>query len=108
MTNHPALPYTVGMDKDGNRSCRNDNKPPSFQIQIQGEIEQTRIEWFKKLGFEVQSSGSVANSTTILIGPINDQSHLRGFLNKLWDLNFEVIQVRRLETMRKKGDQTNE
>jgi hypothetical protein len=108
MTNHILLPYTDGMDKDGNRSCRNDNEPPSFQIQIQGEIEQTRIEWFEKLGFEVLSSGSAANSTTILIGPINDQSHLRGFLNKLWDLNFEVIQVRKLETMSKKGDQTNE
>lgn len=67
-----------------------------YQIQILGEINQVRMDWFSKMGFDSSVNDSGDPITTIS-GVIVDQSHLRGTLNKIWDLNFEVILVERAD-----------
>jgi hypothetical protein len=67
-----------------------------YQITLQVEADEVRTGWFKKMGFDISLTRSDGELITILTGQIIDQSHLRGLLNTLWDLNFEVIQVKRL------------
>lgn len=38
-----------------------------------------------------------ANGETLLIGEFPDQPALRGFLDQLWNLNFTVLSVDRVE-----------
>ena len=65
-----------------------------YQIQFLGDIEHQRVDWFSQLGFEIYPEKSDTSVIT-LEGNVLDQSHLRGFLNKLWDLNLEIILVKR-------------
>ena len=37
------------------------------------------------------------NGETLLVGPFADQPALRGFLDQLWNLNFTVLSVERIE-----------
>jgi hypothetical protein len=106
MTFHPYASYTNGMksEKNNDRSMMKESK--SYQIALMGEVDQSRIDWFLKMGFDVSLSSTTQGSITVLTGQVHDQSYLRGFLNQLWDLNFEVILVTRLETFI--GEHTNE
>ena len=65
-----------------------------YLIRVLGELDQARNAWFAEIGFE-----SVADQegTTTLKGMIKDQAHLRGILNRIWDMNFTVALVKRLE-----------
>jgi hypothetical protein len=67
-----------------------------YQIQIRGQISPERAAYFAGQGLESRLI-SAGEPATLLNGEILDQAHLRGLLNKIWDLNFEVIQVRRLD-----------
>jgi len=67
-----------------------------YQIQIRGQINPERAAYFAGQGLESRLI-SAGEPATLLTGEILDQAHLRGLLNKIWDLNFEVIQVRRLD-----------
>jgi len=93
MTNHPDASYTDGMNSDDSKQHQTISEPLRYQISLRGEIDQTRIDWFAKLGLGATQADTAEGLITILTGQIIDQSHLRGILNKLWDLNFEVIQV---------------
>lgn len=108
MTNHPLSPYTGGMEKKEKADRKKIGETSFFQIRIRGEVDQTRMDWFEKMGFKVLVSGSADGSTTILTGLVVDQAHLRGFLIKLWDLNFEVTEVRKLDALNTLGDRANE
>lgn len=93
MTNHPDVSYTFGMNSDETKQRKTNGAPIRCQIILRGEIDQTRIDWFAKLGLAASAAHTAEGLITMLNGQIIDQSHLRGILNKLWDLNFEVIQV---------------
>jgi hypothetical protein len=93
MTNHPDASYTDGMNSDETKQPKTLGEPIHYQISLRGEIDQTRIDWFAKLGLDASPAHAAEGLVTILTGKIIDQSHLRGILNKLWDLNFEVIRV---------------
>ena len=79
-----------------------------YQIILLGEIDRSRIDWFQKLGFTVSESTAADGPTTVLTGQVIDQSHLRGLLNKIWDLNFKVVQVNKLGPGKKLGEQDHE
>lgn len=66
-----------------------------YHIQIRGHISPERTDYFawQCLASSFISAGETA---TLLTGEILDQAHLRGLLNKIWDLNYEVILVRRI------------
>lgn len=106
MTFHPYASYTNGMNSEKNVDGRIMREIRLYQIALTGEVDQSRIDWFLKMGFDVSLSSIAQGSITVLTGQVHDQSYLRGFLNQLWDLNFEVIHVTRLETFI--GEHTNE
>ncbi|MBI9045607.1 MAG: hypothetical protein JEZ06_14050 [Anaerolineaceae bacterium] len=66
------------------------------QIMIKGNIDPGWSEWLAD--FKVKSSTNEEGETISLFsGKIEDQSALRGILNKLWDLNIEIISFQQLE-----------
>ena len=107
MTYHPRYDYTGVMKTDGVMDRKEFDEQYLYQVQILGEIDQTRIDWFAKMGFE-SSPNHAGDPVTTITGTIIDQSHLRGMLNEIWDLNFEVILVRRLGKISRMGGTTNE
>ncbi|MBN2550881.1 MAG: hypothetical protein JXB15_17085 [Anaerolineales bacterium] len=68
-----------------------------YEIKVQGELDQSWETFFKGLAVRPGHPEGQAAPTTILVGPMTDQSALRGLLCKLWDLNLTLISVRRLE-----------
>jgi hypothetical protein len=67
-----------------------------YEIQVQGELDRGWEEWFDGFSVSVQHASKQSRTTTFL-GPVADQSALRGILGKLWDLNLTLISVRRIE-----------
>ena len=69
---------------------------PIYEIQVQGELDQGWETWFDGLAVTLTYTSDQPPITTLL-GPVADQSALRGMLCKLWDLNLTLISVRRIE-----------
>lgn len=68
-----------------------------YEIKVQGQLDRSWEVYFKGLAVTPGPLGEQAPPTTTLVGPVIDQSALRGLLCKLWDLNLTLISVRRLE-----------
>jgi hypothetical protein len=90
MTTHPARVYiypTSGV------YCMVKNKDHQhvslYQITIQGNLGSNWSQWFDSLAVTSQANSDI----TILTGEIPDQPKLRGILNRLWDLNLNIISV---------------
>lgn len=67
---------------------------PYYQIIVQGRLDSDWSVWLN--GIEVRTEISENGvCTTTLSGVIKDQAALRGILNKLWDLNLELVAVSR-------------
>ena len=65
-----------------------------YEIRVQGELDTAWSDWFEGMRVRVETYGPNPTVTT-LSGPVEDQSALRGILNKLWDLNLTLVAVRR-------------
>lgn len=63
------------------------NEPTIYQIRLQGILDPKWTSWFEGLTI-VEVEGE-----TLLTGPFIDQAALRGVLNKLWDLNLNLISL---------------
>ena len=63
------------------------NEPATYQIRIQGVLDPKWTCWFEGLTIEE------VEGETLLTGPFKDQAALRGVLNKLWDLNLNLISL---------------
>ena len=83
------------MQTPDNRGSREPDPQIFYQIQIRGHISPERADYFSRQGLD-SSLISAGEPVTLLTGGVLDQAHLRGLLNKIWDLNFEVILVRRI------------
>ena len=62
-----------------------------YQIKIQGRLDESWSGWFSGMAITWD------DDTTVLTGVVADQSALRGILTRLWDLNFCLISVNRVE-----------
>jgi len=63
---------------------------PIYHIRVQGKLD---VEWsgcFNGMDIEIADCDP---TQTIISGPVRDQAALRGLMNKLWDLNLELISV---------------
>ena len=69
--------------------------PTTYQIKVEGKLDQSWSNWFSGLTITVEGKGQGPASTTIT-GAV-DQSTLRGILTKMWDLNLTLISVIRLD-----------
>jgi len=63
------------------------NDPTTYQIRVQGVLNPEWTNWFENLTIEE------VEGDTLLTGPFIDQAALRGVLNKLWDLNLNLISI---------------
>jgi hypothetical protein len=73
-----------------------------YEILIQGQLDDRWTEWFDGIEITIQHSGDRPTLTTLNC-PAVDQAKLRGILNKIWDMNLNLISVRRIPTQRRKG-----
>jgi hypothetical protein len=64
-----------------------------YQIRIEGQFGQQWTDWFDGLSITVGEDG-----TTLLTGPVIDQSALHGLLKKVRDLGAPLVSVNRMET----------
>ena len=63
-----------------------------YQIRIKENLEAGVTDWFGALTLTPLENGG-----TLLTGSFRDQPALRGFLDQLWNLNFTVLSVDRIE-----------
>jgi hypothetical protein len=68
------------------------DSPSTYRIMIKENLEATVTDWFGGLTFTPLENGG-----TLLTGSFPDQPALRGFLDQLWNLNFTVLSVDRIE-----------
>jgi len=66
---------------------------PFYKIRLSGNLDQNWSGWFNGLTVTFNDNSQIST----LSGKIPDQAILRGVLNKLWDLNLEIISLNRLE-----------
>ena len=64
-----------------------------YQIRIEGQFGQQWTDWFDGLSITPSEDG-----TTLLTGPVIDQSALHGLLKKVRDLGTPLVSVNRMET----------
>ena len=67
----------------------------TYRIKIQGRIGSSFTDCFGKISVIPQE-----NNETLLIGQFADQAALRGVLDQLWNLNFTVLYLERIENER--------
>ncbi len=64
----------------------------TYRIRIKGVLDHTVADWFGDMIITSQ-----ANGQTLLVAQFADQPALRGFLDQLWNLNFTVLSLERIE-----------
>jgi hypothetical protein len=75
-------------DMNGNKR----NHASTYQIKVQGILKNPLADWLGDIQVIPQERG-----TTLLVGQFADQPALRGLLDQLWNLNFTVLYVERIE-----------
>lgn len=63
-----------------------------YQIKVKGQLDSSRSEWFEGWTITPDDSGS-----TVLTGPVVDQSALHGVLLKIRNLNLPIVSVKCIE-----------
>ena len=74
-------------------SDRQNEKAVIYQVRIEGQLGQQWTEWFEGLSITQERDG-----TTLLTGPVVDQSALHGLLKKVRDLGIPLVSINRIET----------
>lgn len=67
-------------------------KGTTYRIRVKGKLAYSARDWFGNLTIIPQENGD-----TLLVGVFVDQSALRGFLDQLWNLNFTILSIERVE-----------
>jgi hypothetical protein len=83
------------MVQDRIRSSSSQGEASPYEIQIHGELDERWSDWFDGIKITIEHTGDRLPLTT-LICPAMDQAKLRGMLNKIWDLNLNIISVRQV------------
>jgi hypothetical protein len=74
-------------------SNEQNEKAVTYQIRIEGQLGEQWTDWFEGLTITQEEDG-----TTVLTGPVLDQSALHGLLKKVRDLGAPLVSVNRMET----------
>lgn len=64
----------------------------TYQIRIKETLDRSRVNWFGDISVMQQENGE-----TLLTGQFADQPALRGLIDQLWNLNFTVLYLERIE-----------
>lgn len=65
---------------------------PQFEIRLQGQLDDRWSEWFEPMSISRRADG-----TTVLSGPLADQSALQGLLRRVADLGLALVSVNTVE-----------
>ncbi len=68
------------------------HKPGQYEIRLKGHLDARWADWFDGLSLVHETDG-----TTVIQGPVIDQSALHGLLRKVRDLDLPLISVTRIE-----------
>ena len=71
-------------------------KPATYEIKVEGVLQENWIEKFQGLKINIERSLS-GKSISVLTGKINDQSALSGLLTMLYDYNMTILSVNMLK-----------
>lgn len=66
--------------------------PAQYEILIEGLLDQNWCDWFEGLALEQTQDGN-----TRITGTLPDQPALRAVIERIFDLNFPVIFIRRIQ-----------
>jgi hypothetical protein len=80
-------------DKKDSSSGSSERWP--YEIQIQGQLDDRWADWFNGIQITIEHPNDRLPFTR-LNSPAIDQAKLRGILKKIWDLNLNLISVRRI------------
>ncbi|HEX5164667.1 MAG TPA: hypothetical protein VFV93_04660 [Thermomicrobiales bacterium] len=69
------------------------SEPGDYEIRLRGHLEARWSDWFDGLSLRHECDG-----TTVIHGPVADQSALYGLLRKVRDLGLPLISVTRVES----------
>jgi len=72
--------------------------PIYFRIKLEGRLNKDWSDWFEKMAI------STNGSETVLTGPVADQAALHGLLNRIRDLNLNLLSVERLDQIQVNED----
>ena len=72
-------------------SNEQNEKAMTYQIRIEGQLGEQWTDWFEGLTITQEEDG-----TTVLTGPVLDQSALHGLLKKVRDLGAPLVSVNRM------------
>ena len=64
----------------------------TYRIRLRGALSSPTTDWFGDITIIPQE-----NDETLLVGQFADQAALRGFLDQLWNLNFTILSLERVE-----------
>lgn len=70
------------------------NQPRGYRIKVKGHLDEKWSRWLE--GFSM----AYDEDATILEGILPDQSGLHGLLNKIRDLNLQLVAVNQIDTDR--------
>ncbi|HEX6302627.1 MAG TPA: hypothetical protein VFZ76_00445 [Anaerolineales bacterium] len=62
-----------------------------YEIKIQGHLDTKWSEWFYGMTITHERSGA-----TTLCGPLPDQAVLRSVLDRIWDMNLQLLSVNKI------------
>jgi hypothetical protein len=83
---HPPLAET-GRVMMRPRSRSRAGRPTSYQIVVRGELSQRFSTAFEGMALEAE------DGQTTITGPVVDQAHLHGLLDRVRDLGLELVSV---------------
>ena len=63
-----------------------------YRIRLEGALGRSVADWFGDITIIPQENGE-----TLLVGQFADQPALRGLLDQLWNLNFTILSLERIE-----------
>jgi hypothetical protein len=91
------------MKYGGHVTEENENSFPAvYEIKIKGHLNHRWDEWFYDLAITHESDG-----TTTLCGPLPDQTVLHSILERIRDMNLQLISVNEVEAHSVDESQTN-
>lgn len=67
----------------------------TYRIRVAGTLIRSIADWFSDITIISQE-----NDETLFCGQFADQAALRGFLEQLWNLNFSILYLERIEDER--------
>ncbi len=71
---------------------RESNHKTTYHIKVKGTLLRPIAEMFSDIMITPKD-----NSETLFVGEFVDQPALRGFLDQLWNLNFTILSLERIE-----------